>query len=167
MTAFVPDAEFIVFESDHWRVNQRVDSLLPGYLVVGARTGSSWSLLSASALLELGPVLSAAVRTLQKCLSPEHVHVCSFGHDSGHSLHFHVIPIYEWVKEMYFQAVTDGGTEVVYPDFADGASLTLFVSEEFSRGRSLCKVPGPSVREIIQELSSAFAQVRVGRPLKQ
>lgn len=158
LNSFVPDGEFIVFETEHWRVNQRVDSPLPGYLIVGARYGSSLSNLSDGALVELGPILSAASTVLEELLDPEHVHVCRFGHEPGHSVHFHVIPICEWVTAAYFQAVADRKTGLVYPDFADGASLTLFASEEFSRGRSPCRVPGPGISDLIRQLRRAFVR---------
>lgn len=160
MNVFVPDAEFVVFETEHWRVNQRVDSPLPGYLVVGARCESSLHSLADGALVELGPILSRAAAVLESLLDAEHVHVCQFGYESGHSTHFHLIPIYEWVKEAYFQAAAERETEVWYPDFADGPSLTLFVSEEFSRGRSPCEIRGPAMFHVIRQLRDAFSVTR-------
>lgn len=33
MNEFRPPVELIVHETDHWLVNQRIDSALPGYLI--------------------------------------------------------------------------------------------------------------------------------------
>jgi diadenosine tetraphosphate (Ap4A) HIT family hydrolase len=86
---------------------------------------------------------------------PEHIHVCSFGHSPGHTVHFHVIPVYEWMKHAYRRlARTDAAVQ--YPSFADGASLTLFVSEEFTRRRAPCEIPEPSVEHVIRTLKDVL-----------
>lgn len=154
LSVFIPRNEFFVYETDHWYVNQRVDSTLPGYLMVGAKEPKAVDLtqLSEDALSEMGTVLGMVTGALQRLFQPEHLHICRFGHDTGHSVHFHVIPIYKWVKEAYRRASREGETQVRYPDFTDGASLTLFVSEEFGRGRTPCEIVEPSIGAVIQVL---------------
>jgi hypothetical protein len=61
------------------------------------------------------------------------------------------------MKDAYRRMAGDG--EVVrYPSFADGASLALFVSEEFTRGRAPCEIPEPSIDRVIQTLRHALSR---------
>jgi diadenosine tetraphosphate (Ap4A) HIT family hydrolase len=154
LSVFIPNHEFLVYETEHWRVNQRIDSPLPGYLMVGAKDPKAVDLtqLSEVALSEMGAVLAMATGALQRLFKPEHLHICRFGHDNGHTVHFHIIPIYKWVIEAYRRASRDGGTHVQYPDFIDGSALTLFVTEEFGRGRAPCEIIEPSIGAVIQVL---------------
>ena len=96
---FSPPSHFIIHETAHWRVNQRTDASLPGYLIVSARHAAATSFedLSTAALAELGPVLRDAVCVVERTLTPKRVYVTRYGHSPGHSIHFHVIPLYSWV----------------------------------------------------------------------
>jgi diadenosine tetraphosphate (Ap4A) HIT family hydrolase len=165
LSVFIPKHEFLVYETAHWRINQRVDSPLPGYLMVGAKDPKAVDLtqLSTDALSEMGAVLSMATGALQTHLQPEHLYICRFGHDNGHTVHFHVIPIYQWVIEAYRRVSRDGGTQVQYPDFIDGASLTLFVTEEFAHGRTPCEIVEPGIGAVIQVLREVLNS---GRPIR-
>jgi diadenosine tetraphosphate (Ap4A) HIT family hydrolase len=158
LSVFIPHHEFVVYETAHWRVNQRVDTTLPGYLMVGAKDPQAVEIaqLSNDALSELGAVLGMVTGALQWLFQPEHLHICRFGHDQGHSAHFHVIPIYKWVVDAYRRASRDGGTHVQYPDFTDGSSLTLFVTEEFAHGRAPCAIVEPDIGTVIQVLRKAL-----------
>jgi diadenosine tetraphosphate (Ap4A) HIT family hydrolase len=154
LSVFIPNHEFVVYETAHWRVNQRVDTTLPGYLMVGAKDPKAGDLtqFSKDALSEMGAVLSIATGALQTHMEPQHIYICRFGHDKGHTIHFHVIPIYQWVIEAYRRVSREGGTHAQYPDFTDGSSLTLFVTEEFARGRAPCEIVEPSIGAVIQVL---------------
>jgi hypothetical protein len=63
---FSPPSRFIIHETAHWRVNQRTDTTLPGYLIVSTRDAAATSFedLSTAALAELGPVLRDASASL-------------------------------------------------------------------------------------------------------
>jgi diadenosine tetraphosphate (Ap4A) HIT family hydrolase len=157
---FVPGDEFVVHETQNWRVNHRVDSTLPGYLIVAAKNANAldFSDLSPVALSELGTVFGIVTGALKTFLRPEHIHICRFGHDSDYKVHFHMIPIYRWVKEAYRRMVDQGGREVHYPNFIDGPSITLFVSEEFRCGQTPSEIPQPSVKEVIGILRAALTE---------
>src|SRR5262249_28586456 len=114
--------------------------------------------LSKSALSEMGVVLGMVTGTLQKLFQPEHIHTCRFGHDLHHTVHFHVIPIYGWLRQAYDRIAQEGGTKVRYPKFTDGASLTLFVSEEFRNGRTPCEIPPPNISDAISALRKALSK---------
>ena len=145
MAVFVPPDEFVIYETEHWRVNHRCDATLPGYVMVGAKdTASDLFNLPHAALIEMGLMLSAVVQALEVNFQPEHIHICRFGHDAGHSLHFHVIPIYDWVREAYCQT----NSEIQ----ADGPSLTLFVSENLTKNRAAVNSTGITVKEAIRVL---------------
>ena len=150
MSVFIPPDGFIIYETEHWRVNQRCDATLPGYLMVAAKDPEAVALhsLSHGALTEMGVVLGAVVSALETCFHPQHVFVCRFGLDAGHTVHFHVIPIYPWVVAAYERK--SGSLE------ADGPMLTLFVSEELTHGRCPCQDIGLTVQEAISTLRKAL-----------
>ncbi len=100
---FVPPEEFIVFESRHWRINQRVDAKLPGYLMMATKDPNtvSFSTIAREALVEMGPVLAKITSVIENNLHPQNLYVGRYGHMGRHNLHFHIIPIYDWVAERF------------------------------------------------------------------
>lgn len=160
MLTFLPPQETIIFETSHWRINHRVDITLPGYLMVGAEAGADWDELSAESLTELGGVLAQSVRAITDCLHPQRVYVSRYGHTSGHTLHFHLIPVYDWVIEAYrrderyhvlnHSDVSDSSTD------PDGADLTLFIWREYAGAKRLPPA-GLSIEEVISRLRQAMA----------
>ena len=157
LSGLAPSDQLVVYETEHWQVNQRVDATLPGYLIVSAKDPNAFELatLSSGALMEVGGVLRTVTAALRTSFKPEHIHVCCFGHSPGHTVHFHVIPVYEWMKQAY-RRMARKDDAVQYPNFTDGASLTLFVSEEFTRRRAPCEIPEPSIERAIQTLRDAL-----------
>ena len=153
----------IVFESEHWTLNHRVDCALPGYLMLAARApASDLSSLPQKALDELGPLLAAAQRALTAVLKPDHLYVGRFGHTSGYAIHFHLLPICGWVKERFvaderYDAVrrldprTDAGD-------TDGAEMTLYVWREFCESKNPPEASGPSIDTVVQQLRALLVQ---------
>jgi diadenosine tetraphosphate (Ap4A) HIT family hydrolase len=153
--------KFQVSETDGWLVNHRMDSALPGYLVVSSKTFTDdLSELPEVALAELGPLLARAQRALRHALKAQRVYIGRYGHTPGYSIHFHVIPIYDWVEELFWQdsryrllenfAASPGETTT------DGAELTLFVWREFCERAKPPLVKGPSIPEAIGLLREAM-----------
>ncbi|MBB3397131.1 hypothetical protein FHX09_002596 [Rhizobium sp. BK538] len=78
----------------------------------------------------------------------------------GYPIHFHVIPIYAWVEELFWsddryrllETFADGPGETP----TDGAEMTLFVWREFCERREPPPIKGPSVDEAINLLSRAI-----------
>lgn len=155
------DPALLVHDGRFWRVAQRSDATLPGYLIVGAKDPRAMHLdqLSCGALQELGGVLAAVTGAVRRVLHTERVHVCRFGWDPGHPVHFHVIPVPCWMIDAY-RRFTGTDASVPYPEFTDGPSVTLFVSEEFTRGRAPCDIEGPRVEPVIEELRKLLARDR-------
>ena len=101
--AFQPAKHLVILQTEDWVLNHRVDSALPGYLMLGARAPvNDLSLLCPEALAQLGTLLAAAQKALTTILKPEHLYIGRYGHSAGHALHFHLIPICGWVRQLFF-----------------------------------------------------------------
>ena len=157
---------FVVHESEHWIINHRMDSALPGYLMLNAKMmTNSLASLPAEALAELGVLQARIQQTIETRLQPKRLYIGRFGHDAGHSIHFHFIPIYHWVEALFWRddryrlLQTFGSIENESPQ-TDGAELTLFVWREFCERPDPPPVQGPSVDQVIAILREEW-----GRPL--
>jgi diadenosine tetraphosphate (Ap4A) HIT family hydrolase len=156
--AFPIPEHLIIKATDHWIVNHRVDSSLPGYLMIGCRADTTNLFdLPHAALAELGRLLARAQGILQQELNAEHVYLGRYGHQTGPSLHFHVIPVFAWLKTAFaadsryavlksFQSPGAGNTTF------DGAELTLYVWRELCENPMPPPVPAPSVAEVVRLL---------------
>lgn len=157
---------FVVHESEHWLINHRMDSALPGYLMLSAKMmTNSLASLPAEALAELGVLQARIQQTIETRLQPKRLYIGRFGHDAGYSIHFHFIPIYQWVEALFWRddryrlLQTLGSIENESPQ-TDGAELTLFVWREFCERPDPPPVQGPSVDQVIAILREEW-----GRPL--
>lgn len=157
---------FVVHESEHWIINHRMNSELPGYLMLSAKTMSNvLASLPAEALAELGGLQARIQQTIETRLQPKRLYIGRFGHDAGYSIHFHFIPIYHWVEALFWRddryrlLQTFGSIENESPQ-TDGAELTLFVWREFCERPDPPPVQGPSVDQVIAILREEW-----GRPL--
>lgn len=156
----IPD-RFHVVETDGWLVNHRVNSALPGYLMISSKLDTNdLSDLSEAALTELGPLLAKAQDVLKRKLGAQRIYIGRFGHSPGYPIHFHVIPIYAWVEELFWkdsryrvlQNFADGPGETP----TDGAEPTLFVWREFCERALPPQVEGRSVPQTIELLREAM-----------
>jgi diadenosine tetraphosphate (Ap4A) HIT family hydrolase len=100
---FEPPRKLILFESRNWRVNQRVDAFVPGYLMMTPVDPRAMSLttMDDDALREMGPLMAKITRIIEEHLRPRHLYVSRYGHMEGHSFHFHIIPVYDWMAEAF------------------------------------------------------------------
>jgi diadenosine tetraphosphate (Ap4A) HIT family hydrolase len=166
MKNFEPPEHLVVLQTQHWVLNHRVDSTLPGYLMLGSRArANDLSMMRTEALLELGTLLARAQTALNAILEPEHLYIGRYGHMAGHALHFHVIPICSWVTRSFFgdpryrvlqnfyQPADDG----VAVDETDGAELTLYVWREFCENPNPPAISGPAVAEVVERLKVFMA----------
>jgi len=169
MAPFVPPARFVIHETEHWLVNHRIDTVYPGYLMVGARApdATSFASLSPEALAELGGLLAACVHALETRLGATRVYCGRYGHEPDHTVHFHVLPVYAWTVERFladelapklrsFHASPPDAASPTLSDF-DGADLTLFLWRRFADpGAVSPEIDGPSMDEPIEVLRAAF-----------
>jgi diadenosine tetraphosphate (Ap4A) HIT family hydrolase len=161
--AFSIPAHVIVKETAHWIVNHRVDSNLPGYLMVGSRVKTNNLFeLSSAAQAELGPLLALTQKALTDLFKPDHIYVGRYGHTEGHSVHFHVIPIYAWVKKTFmtdkrYRVLRSFYTPGVPTSDPDGGELTLYVWRELCESKNPPQIQGPSAEEVITLLKEKLA----------
>jgi diadenosine tetraphosphate (Ap4A) HIT family hydrolase len=155
--------EFIIHETAHWILNHHMSSKLPGYLVLGARNNvDSLADLPDDALAELGVLLARIQKTLQSELKPKWLYISRFGHDPGFPIHFHYIPVYPWVEELFwrderYRLLAGFGATANAQAPTDGAELTLFIWREFGESPEPPSVQGPSIDQIIGRLRMAFS----------
>jgi diadenosine tetraphosphate (Ap4A) HIT family hydrolase len=146
----------------HWVVNHRMDSALPGYLMLSAKQmTASLAALPAEALAELGWLQASVQRIIETTLKPQRVYIGRFGHETGYSLHFHFIPIYPWLETLFweddrYRALQAFGAGDSGSPQTDGAELTLFVWREFCERPDPPLIQGPFVEEAIMVLRRGF-----------
>jgi diadenosine tetraphosphate (Ap4A) HIT family hydrolase len=158
---FQPARHLVVLETKDWVLNHRVDSALPGYLMLGSRLPvNDLSLLHPGALTELGTLLATAQKALATILKPEHLYIGRYGHSAGYALHFHLIPICGWVKRLFLDDPryrvlrTFHHSGAVDADATDGAELTLYVWREFCESLAPPPISGPSIYEVVDRLKA-------------
>jgi diadenosine tetraphosphate (Ap4A) HIT family hydrolase len=159
----------IVTQTDDWILNHRVDSALPGYLMLGARAGGSLVGMSQRALSQLGVLLAKAQGALEAILAPRHFYISRYGHSAGYSVHFHMIPVCDWVIERFcadpryrhlesLQTPGYGGGEG--RDWADGADMTLYIWREFCESPNPPAIAGPGITEVVERLRSLLGGLK-------
>ena len=106
-----------------------------------------------------GTVLAKAQKALNAIVKPEHLYIGRYGHSAGHALHFHLIPICGWVRQLFFDdpryRVLRNLTHqsaTLDADKTDGAELTLYVWREFCESPAPPPISGPSVYEVVERL---------------
>ncbi|QXH54806.1 HIT family protein [Pseudomonas maumuensis] len=153
---------FIIHESRYWILNQRMDSALPGYLMLSAKQmTNSLAALPLEAQAELGKLQARIQHAIEADLRPKRLYIGRFGHDAGYSIHFHFIPVYDWVEalfwldERYRLLQTFGSIDSALLQ-TDGAELMLFVWREFCERPVPPPVQGPCVDDVIAALRGAL-----------
>ena len=151
--------QFKIYETEHWLINHRIDSALPGYLMVSSTEFVHELIeLSEDALSSLGPLLAKTQDVMRSLLLPGRVYIGRYGHTSGNTFHFHLIPIYDWVEELFWQDARYRALEKLAESSGasatDGAELTLFVWREFCERSAPPTIKGPSVLQTIEMLKA-------------
>lgn len=138
-----------ISEFSGWSVTHRSNSALPGYLMISATAATNeLSDLPSEALTSLGSVMAAVQHALNG-LGAKRVYLGRYGHSPGYPIHFHAIPIYDWVEDLFWKderyrllnQFAHGPGETL----TDGAELTLFVWREFCERPDPPPIEGPSV----------------------
>jgi diadenosine tetraphosphate (Ap4A) HIT family hydrolase len=97
---------------------------------------------------------------LKQELNAQLVYLGRYGHAPGHTIHFHVIPIYDWVEELFWQdsryRVLEGFAEGEGETATDGAELTLFVWREFCERAEPPPIKGISISQAVELLRKAI-----------
>lgn len=157
------DPTYILFETEHSLLNHHLASTLPGYLMLGAKTQSpSLADMPEAALAELGGLLARTQRVMEAQLQPKWLYISRYGHMPGFALHFHFIPVYDWVEDAFwgderYRALQNFGSKAQDKALTDGAELTLFVWREFGESQTPAPVQAGSVQQAIELLRAAFS----------
>ncbi len=161
------DPTYVLYETEHWLLNHHLASTLPGYLMLGAKTHHrSLADMPEDALAELGGLLARTQRIMESQLRPKWLYISRYGHMPGFPLHFHFIPVYDWVEDAFwrderYRVLQGFGAHAQGQSLTDGAELTLFVWREYGESQVLPPVGSDSVQEVIARLRAAFAAGQV------
>lgn len=145
----------IVHQTKYWTINHRVDTEMPGYLMIGASDSEvrRFKDISEEASIELGALIIRSTKYVEEELQPKRIFCSRYGYDDGHSVHFHIIPIYSWLEEEFLN-------DVEYSKlFCDGSTLTLFLWREYIEAENKRPIFGPSVDEAVSKIKGRFESV--------
>lgn len=117
-------------------------------MIASTKATNELSDLSGEALSSMGTVFATVQRALM-ALGTTRVYIGRYGHSPRYPIHFHAIPIYEWVEDLFWkddryrllEQFADGPGETP----TDGAELTFFVWREFCERADPPPIKGPSV----------------------
>lgn len=152
----------VIHQTEHWILNHHLASALPGYLMLGARSGAgSMADLPVVALAELGGLLATIQRVMETTLEPKWLYISRYGHMPGLPLHFHFIPVYPWVEALFwedarYRRLQDFAGPGCPATATDGAELTLYIWREFAENPTPPAIEGPSIGQVIERLRLAF-----------
>lgn len=145
----------LIYETSNWLLKHRADSKLPGYLILAAKNKTdSLSGLPSNALNELGLLQAQSTRYLETRLKAKLVYICRWGHEPGYSPHFHIVPLYDWVKNAYI-------ADPLWLEFEpnpDGPVYFTYITRAFIENEASPAVLGPSIDEVIHILREEFAK---------
>lgn len=153
---------FIIHETNHWIINHHLASALPGYLMLGAKMQTtSLAELPSEALTELGGLLAKTQNIIEQRLRPKRLYIGRFGHEPGLPIHFHFIPVYHWVEDLFwsdarYRLLENFAYVEPGPASTDGAELTLFIWREFGENPTSPNTPSLTVEGVIKDLRDAF-----------
>lgn len=118
-----------LWQGRHWQINLNTRFGVPAYLFVNGLGPASqrFSALDPAAFAELGPAIGLATRAVEMALDPVHVFVGKFGMVPGHAIHFHVLPVTNWMlaafaEDSRFHALAKLNPDG-YPAVPDAAEL--------------------------------------------
>ena len=156
------DPALVLLETPHWIVNHGAAATLPGYVFVAARSGDSLAAQSERALSDLGPLLARVQSAIETTLGAERVYIGRFGHSPGWPFHFHLVPVYAWLREALAADARyahlrghHGHADCGH----DGADVLLYVFREWTtaEGRGATPPAGtPSIAEAVVRLRAAL-----------
>ncbi|QRY77399.1 HIT family protein [Pseudomonas sp. PDNC002] len=153
----------VIHQTEHWLLNHHLGSALPGYLMLGStQPVDSLADLPEEALAEMGVLMARVQRTLEQCLQPKWLYIGRFGHSPGFPIHFHFIPVYDWVEELFwaderYRSLEQFAHLEAASSQTDGAELTLFVWREFGEAPVPPPVQGLAIAQVIELLRGRFA----------
>ena len=109
----------LVFESEHFLVKQCSDVLIPGYLVISAKTEVLYlSDLSEDVIHLLASLISKVEKVLREVLEVEMIYIAKFA-EFNKGLHFHIFPRSQSLLRVYIQKNPSTGDRISGPLILD------------------------------------------------
>jgi diadenosine tetraphosphate (Ap4A) HIT family hydrolase len=153
----------IILRTAHWILNHRVDSALPGCLMLGARAPvNDLAVMHRDALAQLGTLMAQAQQALNAILAPEHLYISRYGHVAGHAFHFHIIPVRGWVRQRFLGDLRYRVLRNLAPpgeagDEPDGAELTPHIWREFCEDPVPSEISGLPIHDVVEMIKIFMA----------
>lgn len=155
-----------LWQGHHWQINWNFGFTLPAYLFVNSLhpQNTRFSDLPHAAYAELGPAINLATSTLETAFSPHNILCGKFGLVPGFAIHFHVVPIYDWVLDEFgkqdgydcLQTLNPPG----YPVAPDGSELLAFIWRHYCSARN--KPPETAMTDVEPLLTRTLANLTKG-----
>lgn len=156
------EPSMLIKQTQYWTVNHRVNSALPGYIMLSSTSKETQLYgLPHEALIEMAKLMSNIERALTEILTPKYLYIGLYGHTKNLAVHFHFIPINQWVLDLFWQdqryrQLQSFGIQA--PETAtDGAELTFFIWREFCERLDPPPYQGLSRETIIDQLKIKLA----------
>lgn len=123
----------ILYKGKYWDININLAFGVPGYLFVRhlGINGDRFTDINPTEYAEMGKIIGLATSAAEHCLNVDRVISGKFGLDAGHPLHFHIIPLYDWILADFSQKTDLEQLQKTYPNnypvIPDGAELVKFI----------------------------------------
>lgn len=151
----------IIYQSNNWIVNHRVDTIYPGYLIVSTTsTKSDLHEIDVLASKKLVCILSFCERFLYKKAFATKVLICKYGFTKDLPFHFHIIPIYTWVIDEIKQ---DAKYLEIFKskDQFSGPGVSFYISKQYEQGKVRIPQDVISKAKIIKLLKIEFENYEI------
>lgn len=107
-------------------------------------------------------LLARAQSLMVQTLAPERLYISRYGHSAGYPIHFHLIPVYDWLEKQFwadsrYRALEMFANPAKSETRTDGAELTLFIWREFGERTHPPTIPGRTIAQVVSLLRKAFA----------
>lgn len=130
-------ASEILFQGEYWDININLNFGVPGYLFVRNSRGADdkFSAINPHEYAEMGRMIGLATSAVEHCLNVKRVFAGKFGLVAAHPVHFHIVPIYDWILDEFVQKTDMEKLQKSYPDnypaIPDGADIMKFIWHQY------------------------------------
>lgn len=154
-------ANKIIFQGKYWDININLSFGVPGYLFVrhSIGNGDKFTDIEPNEYAEMGKMIGLATSAAEHCLGAQRVFAGKFGLMLNHPVHFHIVPVYDWILEEFAKktdlTTLQNNRPDDYPLLPDGAEIVSFVWQEYCFTGQMPKYvkSRTNLDEIVQKLS--------------
>lgn len=153
MTETQTPEDYLVFETESFRVEQCRSCPLPGYLILSPKKRTrTCSDLEIETWRELGEAIATACRAVEAIIRPERIYIARFGEEVG-EIHFHIFPRTRWLLDQYQKKVNLSSGPVSGPLIFDWSR------EAYKRDRPH-DFPEIGMEDALREIKKKVAETR-------